>query len=87
MEQVKKVYRLPLSPREAEVMVALWDGLGIKGAAHRMGLSDKTAKNYAFSLFRKLQVTTQIQMVRRALELGLLTVPDRGRPPATEVPG
>jgi len=87
MEQVKKVYRLPLSPREAEVMVALWDGLGVKGAAARLGLSDKTAKNYTFALFRKLNVTTQIQMVRKALELGLLQVPERARPPRVEVPG
>lgn len=81
---------LHLSQREAEVLVCLWDGLQIKGAAARMGLSDRTVKNYAGTLFAKLGAHSQVQCVRRALELGLLRVVPDGQADGAadmEVPG
>lgn len=68
-----------LSVQEMTVVLGIWDGLQIKGVADRMGLSHKTIKNYMANIFEKLSVRTQVQLVRKALELGLLQVPEAAR--------
>lgn len=68
-----------LSHQEVAVLVLLWDGFQIKGVAEQMGLSPRTVKNYKANIYTKLEVQTQLQMARKALEIGLLQVPELGR--------
>lgn len=80
-----------LSVQQMTLVLLLWEGLRIKQVADRMGLSDKTVKNYLANICEKWQVSGRVQLVRKALELGLLQVPEQGRGvrrlPDMEVPG
>jgi DNA-binding CsgD family transcriptional regulator len=53
-----------LPRREAELALALADGLSISDAAQRMGLTLETARNYSKRLYTKLGVSGQPQLVR-----------------------
>jgi DNA-binding NarL/FixJ family response regulator len=53
-----------LPHREAELAVALADGLSISEAAQAMGLTVETARNYSKRLYSKLEVSGQAQLVR-----------------------
>jgi DNA-binding CsgD family transcriptional regulator len=53
-----------LPRREAELAVALNEGLSIAEAAERMGLTLETARNYSKKLYTKLGVRGQAELVR-----------------------
>lgn len=53
-----------LPPREAELAIALCDGLSIASAAEAMGLTIETARNYSKRVYAKLDVAGQAQLVR-----------------------
>lgn len=64
-ESVERLARLfDLPPREAELAVALNEGLTIAEAARRMGLTLETTRNYSKRLFAKLGVRGQPELVR-----------------------
>lgn len=63
-----------LSPQELRVLQCLWDGLQRKEIGPVVGLSENTVKNYLHQIYAKLNAQTGIQVVRRGLEWGLLTV-------------
>lgn len=63
---------LKLSPREAQLLGLIWQGLSIKVAAVEMRVSEKWARNLRTMLFSKLGVHRQVSAVRRGLELGIL---------------
>lgn len=73
MSHVNGDFRPP-SPQELLVLLGVWEGLSNKGVAKKVGLSDKTVKNYLENLYNKFEVNGRVQMVRKALELGILTV-------------
>lgn len=52
-----------LSPREAEVMDLIAQGLSNREAAKRLFVSEKTVKNHVNSMFAKLGVTTRSQAI------------------------
>ena len=52
---------LLLSPQERRVLAALADGLTNKEIGDRLGLTEKTVKNYLSNVFDKLQVTRRAQ--------------------------
>ena len=58
----------PLSPREAEVLRGVVQGLSNKEIAARMDISESTVKNTLQQLFAKSEVRTRSQLVRVALE-------------------
>lgn len=62
VERLAKLFDLP--PREAELAVALNEGLSISEAAERMGLTLETARNYSKRLYAKLGVRGQPELVR-----------------------
>lgn len=62
VERLAKLFDLP--PREAELAVALNEGLSISEAAERMGLTLETARNYSKRLYAKLGVRGQAELVR-----------------------
>lgn len=57
-----------LPPREAELAIALADGMTIAEAAEAMGLTIETARNYSKRLYAKLGVRGQSELVRLVYE-------------------
>jgi DNA-binding CsgD family transcriptional regulator len=60
--------RTLLTPREAQVLDAIADGLTNKAIARRLGISLHTVKFHVESLFRKLGAGTRAEAVARAVE-------------------
>jgi len=60
--------RMELSPREADVLRFVVQGLANKEIAARMEVSESTVKNTLQQLFSKTEVRTRAQLVRVALE-------------------
>jgi DNA-binding NarL/FixJ family response regulator len=65
-----------LSPREFEIMRMLVEGKSPKDIAGALNLSHKTVCNYHYQIKSKLGVTSDIGLVRIALELGITGTPN-----------
>lgn len=65
-ERLARLFDLPR--REAELAIALSDGLSIAEAAQDMGLTIETARNYSKRLYAKLGVRGQAELVRIVYE-------------------
>jgi DNA-binding NarL/FixJ family response regulator len=61
-----------LSEREQTVLRWIADGSTTKRIAAELGISAKTVETYRTRLMRKLDVRSSAELVRRAIELGLL---------------
>lgn len=61
-----------LSPREFEVFTMLSSGMSMKEIADRMGINEKTIATYRTRLMEKLNLDTNTDLVRFALENGLV---------------
>ncbi len=57
-----------LSKRELEVLIKMSNGLGNKEIGEQLYLAEKTVKNYATSLFRKINVYDRVQATIIALQ-------------------
>ncbi len=66
------VEKLDLSPREADVLALLCRAYSNAEIAADLCLSESTVKTHVSSLMGKLLVTTRLQAVVRAYELGLV---------------
>lgn len=64
--------RLALSPREAEVLRLLRDGLSIPAIALAMFISQSTAKTYVARLYDKLGAANRAQALMTAVHYGLI---------------
>jgi len=73
--------RLALSPREAEVLRLLRDGLSVPAIALAMFISQSTAKTYVARLYDKLGAANRAQALMTAMHYGLITY--RQDPPPT----
>mgnify|MGYP002780524183 CR=1 FL=1 len=62
----------PLSAREREVLALLAEGLGNKGVAGRLGISEHTAKAHVAAILAKLHVATRAEAVAAGVRQGLL---------------
>ena len=60
-----------LSPREQEILQLLDEGLDNRALALRLVLTDSTVRTHLRNLYRKLEVNSRIQAVKRARELRL----------------
>jgi DNA-binding CsgD family transcriptional regulator len=60
--------RTLLTPREAQILDAIADGLTNKAIARRLGISLHTVKFHVESVFRKLGASTRTEAVARANE-------------------
>ncbi len=69
--------RLTLSPREAEVLALLRDGLSVPTIALTMFISQSTAKTYVARLYEKLGATNRAQALMTGVRCGLITCQDR----------
>ena len=61
-----------LSAREFEALTILSSGLSLKEAAERMGVNEKTVSTYRSRFMEKLRLSNNTDLVRFALESGLL---------------
>jgi len=64
--------RLALSPREAEVLRLLHDGLTTPMIAQKMYISQSTAKTYVARLYEKLGASNRAQALMTAVHYGLI---------------
>ena len=62
----------PLTPRELDVLEMLAEGLSNKLIAHRLSLSEHTAKFHVNSILSKLNAGTRTEAVTRGIRLGLI---------------
>jgi two-component system nitrate/nitrite response regulator NarL len=63
-----------LTPREAEVLQLLTQGLPNKGIAQRLGISDHTVKFHVNAILGKLGVQSRGEAIVQAVRLGLVTL-------------
>jgi DNA-binding NarL/FixJ family response regulator len=79
--------RLALSPREAQVLGLLCDGLSIPAVARTMFISHSTAKTYVARLYDKLEAANRAQALMTAVRYGLIHCEQdpSGRDPAVPV--
>lgn len=62
-----------LSPREAEVLRLLADGLGVAAIARQLFVSESTAKTHISKIYEKLGAANRAQAIMNAIRAGLLS--------------
>lgn len=70
-----------LTRREFEIFRLLARGLALREVAEHLGVSAKTVSNHVSLLKQKLQVSTQAELVHRAIDSGVLRLACRCRSP------
>jgi DNA-binding NarL/FixJ family response regulator len=68
--------RLPLTPREREVVQLIAEGKKLSEIAQLLSRSPATVRAHKASAMRKLAVHSTAELVRAALDLGLVRVPE-----------
>lgn len=61
-----------LTPREQEILQLVWSGLTNRMIAERLHISIKTAEAHRANMMKKLRVSNIAQLLKTALEEGLL---------------
>jgi DNA-binding CsgD family transcriptional regulator len=69
-----------LTPREAEVLQLLAEGLAVSGLAKALFISESTTKTHIARLYEKLGASNRTQALMSALRLGLLHHPRGAKP-------
>jgi DNA-binding CsgD family transcriptional regulator len=62
----------PLTPREAEILALVGQGLSNKAVARRLGISVHTVKFHLEALFAKLEATSRTEAVAKGLRGGAI---------------
>jgi two-component system response regulator NreC len=63
-----------LTTREKEVLKLIAEGKTSKEIAHLFNISVRTVQNHRFNLMRKLNINNTAELVRYAIQMGLVTV-------------
>lgn len=61
-----------LSQREFEVLILLGNGLAVKEIALQLGISEKSVTTYRARVMEKLQMANKTDLIRYAIESGLI---------------
>ncbi len=61
-----------LTRREKEVFRLFAEGLGYKEVAWKLGISPRTASVHRYNIFGKLNISSDVELVKAAREVGLL---------------
>lgn len=64
-----------LTPCELEIINVMMHGLSYKGMAFRLGISYHAVKRRLATLYDKLDCSNQVQLVVKAMQLGLIPLP------------
>jgi two-component system, NarL family, nitrate/nitrite response regulator NarL len=75
-----------LSKRERDVVHCVAEGLSNRETAQRLNLTEHTVKNYLFRIFDKLGVSSRVEVVLYAFNLGPSFSPLTAPTPASGVP-
>ncbi len=67
--------KVQLSPREAEILALLAQGLSVVEVSQRLFVSSSTTKTHMAKLYEKLGAANRTQAVMAAVRLGLVDVP------------
>ena len=70
----------PLSPREAEILEAIAQGLTNKSVGEALSISEATVKSHVSSILRKLAVNGRTQAVLYALKKSWISISDEPAP-------
>ncbi|HMM75621.1 MAG TPA: response regulator transcription factor [Gammaproteobacteria bacterium] len=73
-----------LTPREFEVLRLLVEAHTPAAIARALGISDKTVLNMHYTIKRKLQARTDIELMHAALRMGLIDAPPQSPPAPAE---
>jgi DNA-binding NarL/FixJ family response regulator len=65
-----------LTPREREILHLIWSGLTNRHIAQELKISIKTAEAHRANMMKKLRVSNTAQLLKTALETGLLAGAD-----------
>ena len=63
-----------LSPREQQIFSMLAEDLSYIEIARRLGLSRKTVNNHRDHIMKKLEIRSQVGLVKEAIRLGIITI-------------
>ncbi len=66
-----------LTDREREVLQLAASGLTNRGIGLRLSISDRTVQGHLASIYAKLQVNSRTEAVTKALQLGLMQLPEQ----------
>lgn len=61
-----------LTPREREILQQVWSGYTNRHIALQLGISIKTVEAHRANMMKKLRVSNTAQLLKTALETGLL---------------
>jgi DNA-binding NarL/FixJ family response regulator len=65
-----------LTPREIEVLERVAQGLTNRAIGMQLGISDRTVQGHLANVYSKLQVSSRTEAVTKALQMGLITLPE-----------
>jgi len=63
-----------LTSREQEILQHLINGLSSREIAQRLYISRKTVEFHLMNVYRKLQVTSKMQAIYKAIQIGLVSL-------------
>lgn len=63
--------QLRITPRQFEILALRAQGMSLKKVARTLGIAEATVKAHASAMYRRLNVTNQIEAARLAAELGV----------------
>ena len=61
-----------LTPREREILEQVWAGFTNRYIAHQLSISIKTVEAHRANMMKKLRVSNTAQLLKTAIETGLL---------------
>jgi DNA-binding NarL/FixJ family response regulator len=67
----------PITDREAGVLQLAASGLTNRGIGLHLGISDRTVQGHLANIYEKLQVDSRTEAVTKALQLGLIQLPEQ----------
>ena len=67
----------PMTDREREVLQLAASGLTNRGIGLKLTISDRTVQGHLASIYAKLQVNSRTEAVTKALQLGMIQLPEQ----------
>jgi len=67
----------PVTDREREVLQLAAAGLTNRGIGLKLSISDRTVQGHLANTYAKLQVSSRTEAVTKALQLGLIHLPEQ----------
>jgi DNA-binding NarL/FixJ family response regulator len=79
ISRFREVVTSPLSSRELQVLTAVSAGLTNAQIATRLFISEGTVKRHLTNIYMKLEVTTRVNAINKAVSIGLIASKEHGQ--------